>query len=91
MEFKFYINPDSGKLHIHDHDVDPEDIFDFFSQRTILERKRQDGSFEAFGRIPSGRFLTVVYRKEPPDTIFVITAFDLKDRQIIDKLTRELE
>ena len=91
MEFKFYVNPDTGKPHILDHHVEPEEIFDFFSQPLILERHRADGSFEAFGRTPSGRFLTVAYRREGHEIIFVITAFDLQDRQIIDKLIRELE
>lgn len=89
--FSFYINPETGEPHILDHQVYPEEIVEFFEDTDILERKRKDGSLVAYGILKSGRILTVVYRKTTPDHYFVITAYDLEDKEILQYIIGVLE
>ena len=67
------------------------EIDEFFSDSLILEYQRQDGSFIAVGKLKSGRFLEVTYRKKSNDLIFIITAYDLQDKEIINWLVEENE
>jgi len=66
-----------------DHEVNPEEIIEFFEETDILERKRKDGYFVGYGILKSGRILTVVYRKSAMDELFIITAYDLEDKELI--------
>ncbi len=83
LRFNFYVNPETEQPHILDHEVYPEEIIEFFEETDILERKRKDGSFVGYGILKSGRILTVVYRKSVIDEIFIITVYDLEDKELI--------
>ena len=83
VKINFYNDPDTGEPHIFKHNVTEKEIFDFFSTSSYFEFKRRDISFEAFGNLKNGRFLQVAYRKENDGSIFVITAYDIEDKEMI--------
>jgi len=62
----------------------------FFNNCKYFEFERADESFEAYGQLPSGRFLQVAYRKESHDTLFIITAYDIEDKEKIHMLEDKL-
>jgi hypothetical protein len=55
-----------------------------------LERKRKDDSFIAIGKLKTGRFLQIAYRKIESDLYFVITVYDILDNELI-KIIEEHE
>ncbi|HMX57478.1 MAG TPA: hypothetical protein PKE49_13210 [Leptospiraceae bacterium] len=79
MDFEFYVDPDIGITHLEKHNVTPGEIQEFFAESRFLEHERYDASFEAIGRLTSGRYLHVAYRKKSRDLYFIITAYDLTD------------
>jgi len=77
MELRFYIDPESGDPHIYEHQVSEREAEDVLS-RPIKDRAGHDGARLAIGQTPAGRYLLVVYVPDPePESLFVITAFDL--------------
>jgi len=81
--FKIYFDDSIGMTHIEKHGVGPGEIDEFFTEIRYFEQSRKDNSFTAIGKLESGRFLQVVYRKIDPETLFIITAFDLQDPDMI--------
>ncbi len=45
---------------------------------------------ESIGKLKSGRYLTVIYRKFSKYDYFIITAFDIEENYIIDYIEEEL-
>ena len=86
MKIKYYIDPDTNEPHIYKHEVEKAEIMDFFTEIKYFEFIRKDKSFESYGRLKTGRYLQVAYRKERDNTIFVITAYDIEDKEIINAL-----
>lgn len=85
---KYYTEYENDKevLHIKKHNVSIEEMEEFFNHCVYFERKRKDKSFTAYGRLKSGRYLKVIFRKESQNIFFIITAYDLEDRQMINFL-----
>ncbi|MDX1961185.1 MAG: DUF4258 domain-containing protein [Leptospiraceae bacterium] len=88
MEFEFLIDDDTGLYHIEEHGISKFEIDSFFNDYNIIETKRSDGSFFAYGKTNSGRYLQVAYRKRSPKVYFIITAYDLEDLRIIGEVER---
>jgi len=86
LKLKFYIDTETNEPHIYKHEISEAEIVEFFQEIKYLERKRNDKSYEAFGRIHSNRFLHVVYRKEAADVFFIITAYDIEDKELLNIL-----
>jgi hypothetical protein len=77
MELRFYIDPESGEPHINKHNVSEWEAEDVLL-RPIEDRAGKDGARVAIGQTRAGRYLRVVYVPDPePESLFVITAFDL--------------
>lgn len=77
MEIRFYINPESGQPHIFGHNVTESEVEDILA-RSLEDRAGSGGSRVALGQTRAGRYLRVIYVPDPePDSVFVITAFDL--------------
>jgi hypothetical protein len=77
MQVRFYLDTDSGKPHIYRHRVSEAEAEDVLT-RSIEDRAGRDGARVAIGQTRAGRYLRVVYVPDPePDSVFVITAFDL--------------
>lgn len=82
MRVRFYVDRATGMPHIYEHDVTEREV------EEVLERPREDrrgreGSRVALGQTRSGRYLRVVYSRDPePGSVFVITAYELKGKPL---------
>ena len=82
MEIRFYLNPESGQPHILEHGVTEDEV------RQVLLRPGEDrpgneNSRVAIGQTSAGRYLKVIYARDPaPDSVFVITAYDLTGKAL---------
>ena len=82
MRLRFYIDPETGEPHIHRHGIAEHEVEDVLS-RPLEDRPGREGSRVALGRSRRGRFLRVVYVPDPaPDSIFVVTAYDLEPKAL---------
>jgi len=91
VKFRFYVDPDSQEPHIYKHQVTEQEIVEIFTARSYFERLRADGSYELIARLRSARCLRVAYRKFDSNGIFVITAYDIIDREVIQFLEDNYE
>ena len=89
MKLEFYINPETGDRHIHDHNVFEKEIKEAFNNFHLWEQ-RKDGSFIMYSKLQNGRYLKIIYRKLNKSLYFIITAFDLKEQFLIDLLDKEV-
>jgi hypothetical protein len=77
LQTRFYIDPATGLPHIHDHQVDEDEVMEVL-EKPGEDRAGRDGSRIALGQTVSGRYLRVIYVPDPePDSVFVITAYEL--------------
>ena len=76
--------------HLEKHGVSEQEIAEFFNDVVIFTRMRKDNSFESMGKLSSGRYLTVVYRKFSKYDYFIITAFDISENYKKDFIEKEL-
>ncbi len=82
MNIRFYIDPQTGLPHIFNHDVDEREVEDVL-RRPGEDRAGREGSRVAIGQTQAGRYLRVIYVPDPePDSIFVITAYELKGKPL---------
>lgn len=88
MQARFYIDPAARLPHIHNHQVNEDEVIE------VLEKPGEDrpgcgGARIALGRTASGRYLRVIYVPDPePDSVFVITAYDLAGKPLAAFLRR---
>lgn len=81
MNIRFYIDPETGDPHIHIHQVEEHEVVEVL-QRPLEDRTGRDNSRVALGQTKAGRYLRVIYvRDEEPESVFVITAYDLSSRE----------
>jgi hypothetical protein len=82
MKVRFYIDSVTGQPHIHQHGVGEEEVEEVLANRGE-DRPGRDGSRVAIGQTADGRYLKVVYVRDPkPDTVFVITAYELRGKPL---------
>jgi hypothetical protein len=82
VKIRFYIDPITGLPHIYNHDVDELEAEEALSNLDE-DRPGTSNSRVAIGRTESGRILRLVYvRDTMPDSIFLITAYDLKGKPL---------
>lgn len=83
MQFRFYIDQETGEPHIHAHSVSQTEVEEVL-QRPGEDRPGQEGSRVAIGRTSNGRYLRVIYAlDEESGSIFVITAYELSGKPLI--------
>lgn len=85
-QFIFYIDPETRERHIKKHDVTIEEIDEAFNEKKCYSQKRKDKSYIGICKLSSGRCLEIIYRKNNRDLYFVITAYDIEDKNKIDFL-----
>ena len=86
---RFYIDPRTGQPHIYNHSVTEEEVQDVLDC-PVEDRRGADGVRIAVGQTQSGRYLRVVYVRDPsPGSLFVITAYGL-GAQVVRALGRRL-
>jgi len=77
VKIRFYLDPVTGLSHIHSHGVEEGEVEDVLTNPGE-DRPGREGSRVAIGQTEAGRYLRVVYVRDPePDSLFVITAYDL--------------
>lgn len=77
MEIRFYLSPETGEPHIHEHGVEEHEVAEAF-ENALEDGGGEGGARVAIGRSDAGRYVRIVYSPDPePDSIFVITAYDL--------------
>ncbi|NDJ15177.1 MAG: DUF4258 domain-containing protein [Acidobacteriia bacterium] len=82
MEVRFYIDPVTDALHIHNHGVSEQDVLDVL-EFPGEDRPGRDGTRVALGQTSSGRCLRVIYvTDQERDGIFVITAYQLTGKPL---------
>jgi hypothetical protein len=81
MDFRFYIDPDSGNPHIRRHGVVEMEVEDVLSNPGE-DRPGRGGSRVAIGQTRAGRYLRVVYVADGK-VPFVITAYELKGKPLL--------
>ena len=83
MELLFYIDPETNLPHIYRHKVTEQEVEDILAHPGE-DRLGHEGSRVAIGQTREGRYLRVVYVPDKePNSIFVITAYDLLGKALI--------
>ena len=78
--------------HAAKHDVSEDELREFFTSIPLFRRSRKDSSFVAVGKLQStGRCLEVAYRFPAPGRIFIISAYDIVDRKLVDFLESRID
>jgi len=82
MNARYYIDPETGYPHIHNHDVEEHEVEDVLSSPGE-DRPAQEGSRSAIGQTREGRYLRVIYVPDAePNSVFVITAYELRAKSL---------
>jgi len=82
MKLRFYVDPRTDELHIHNHDVDVQEVEEVL-QSPGEDRPGAGGARVAIGKTRGGRYLRVIYVPDPePNSVFVITAYELKGKPL---------
>lgn len=82
VNLRFYIDPATDEPHIHNHDVDEDEVEDVLA-RPGEDRPGREGSRVAIGQTQSGRYLRVIYVPDPePGSVFVVTAYELSGKPL---------
>ena len=83
MNVRYYIDPATGLPHIYNHNVGEVEVEESLANRDE-DRPGDRDSRIAVGQTDAGRILRVVYVRDPkPDSIFVVTAYDLAGKPLI--------
>lgn len=82
MNLRFYIDPTLGLPHIYNHDVSEEEVAQVLANRGE-DRPGSKDSRIAIGQTDAGRYLRVIYVRDPkPDSVFVVTAYELDGKPL---------
>lgn len=77
------MDPATGQPHIYKHRVEEVEVEDVL-QAPGKDRPGREGARIAIGQAGSGRYLRDVYVPDPePQSVFVITAYELKGKPLI--------
>lgn len=80
MRVRFHTSPD-GEPHIHAHGVAEDEVLEALA-RPLEQISGRDDSTIVIGRTVGGRVLKIIFADtHDAEGIFVITAFDLPDKQ----------
>ncbi len=82
VNIRFYIDPETGLPHIYNHNVSEAEVEEILS-KPGEDRQGEEGSRVAIGKTEVGRYLRVIYVPDPePASVFVITAYDLRGKEL---------
>jgi hypothetical protein len=80
MDFRYYIDPDSGDPHIYDHDVSESEA-EQVMRGAGEDLAGQRGARLKLGQTSAGRYLQVIYvPDEGGESVFIITAYELRGK-----------
>jgi hypothetical protein len=81
MNFRFYIDPETGAPHIYQHGITEDEVAGVI-ENPGEDRSGSEGARVAIGQTNAGRYLRVIYVPEPSGA-FVITAYELKGKPLL--------
>ena len=82
MRLRFFLDPETNEPHISNHGVD-EDEVEAILREPGEDRRGSNDSRVAIGKTPAGRYLRVVYVRDlDPDSLFVVTAYELRGKPL---------
>ena len=82
MKIRFYIDPETKQPHIYNHGVNESEV-ESVLKKPGEDRPGREESLVAMDKTEASRYLRVIYVLDPvPDSIFVITAYDLKGKPL---------
>lgn len=77
MRYRHYIDPETELPHVETHGVSTREAEEVLAH-PLMESAGTRGTRIAVGKTSDGRYLRVVYARDAaPDSIFVVTAYDL--------------
>lgn len=83
VKLRFYLDSATGLPHIHNHSVNEEEVEDVLTNPGE-DRPGGNGSRVAIGQTSAGRYLRTIYVRDPePDSLFVITAYELSGKSLL--------
>jgi len=89
VRLRYFIDPETGEPHIWNHAVS-EDEVDAILRAPGEDRRGSDDSRAAIGRTPSGRYIRVIYVRDPaPESCFVVTAYELRGKPLMAYIRRK--
>jgi hypothetical protein len=75
---RFFVDPETGVPHIWSHGVDENEV-EAILREPGEDRQGSNDSRVAIGQTPAGRYLRVVYVRDPePQSFFVVTRLELR-------------
>lgn len=82
MRVRFYPDPETGLPHIYEHGVTEAEVVQVLA-RPGEDRAGTADSRVALGQTWAGRFLRVIYVRDPgEDSVFVITAYEVRGKAL---------
>jgi len=82
MKIRYYIDPETELPHIYGHKVHEAEVEEVLTTPGE-DRPGQEGSRIAIGQTSNGRYLRVIYVPDTiPNSVFVITAYELKGKPL---------
>lgn len=82
MNIRFFRDPETGLPHIYNHNVSEDEVEDILLNPGE-DWKGKRNARNALGQTQSGRYLQVVYVRDPqPNSVFVITAYELTGKPL---------
>jgi len=83
VNIRFYIDPETRLPHIYKHGVEEEEVEEVL-ENPGEDRPGTDGARVVLGQTRAGRFLRVIYVRDPqPDSVFVVSAYDLRGKPLL--------
>lgn len=64
MQIRFYLNPETGELHIHGHAVVESEVAEAFAN-VLEDGGGEGGARVAIGRTDAGRYIRIIYSPTP--------------------------
>ncbi|MGH8222158.1 MAG: hypothetical protein ACREQZ_04215 [Woeseiaceae bacterium] len=82
VQLRFHLDPETGEPHVYEHDVDEEEVEDILRDPGE-DRKGSGNSHVAIGQTRDGRYLRVIYVRDPvPQSYFVVTAYEIDGKPL---------
>jgi hypothetical protein len=82
VEFRYYLDPETGQPHIYGHGITEPEV-EHVIQHPGEDIPGRDDSRQVLGQTAEGRYLRVIYVPDPePNSVFVITAYELTGKPL---------